>query len=240
MPYDNLLPEDKTRHEIINPMLKKAGWSVQHFKTANVYASKGVAVEFFPMGMGVGEADYVLFVDGKAVGIIEAKKQGESLIGKEPQTKKYATGFPRDFNYVDLPLPFIYESNGSETRFTNLFDPKPRSREVFWFHKPETMEEWIKKDKETLRQNLTKLPSLENPHLWPVQKKAIINLEKSLKAAKQRALIQMATGSGKTFTAVNICYRLIKDANAKRVLFLVDRGNLGIQTLQEFQNFVII
>lgn len=237
-PYQ-LDPEDKTRHDFINPMLEKAGWVIQHFKVANVYASKGVAVEFFPMGAGVGEADYVLFIDGKACGIIEAKKEGESLIGKEPQSKRYAEGFPKDFQYVDLPLPFIFESSGSETRFTSKWDPKPRSRELFHFHRPETLETWIKERNETLRKRLANLPEIDNPHLWRVQRTAIVNLEESMSAARPRALIQMATGAGKTFTAVNICYRLIKHANAKRILVLVDRGNLGVQALQEFENFVV-
>lgn len=234
-----LNPEDKARHDLINPALKKAGWEVQHFKTANIHGARGVAVEFFPMGMGVGEADYVLFVNGEAVGIIEAKKEGETLIGKEPQSNKYARGFPGDYQYIDLPLPFVYESSGSETRSTNLWDPKPRSREVFNFHRPETIEEWVKDKKETLRKRIIKFPELENKKLWDVQKKAIKQLEESLAGAKPRALIQMATGSGKTFTAVNVCYRLIKNANVKRILFLVDRGNLGVQTFQEFQNFVV-
>ncbi len=234
-----LSPEDKSRHDLINPALKKAGWTIEHFKTANIYTFKGVAVEFFQMGMGVGEADYVLFVNGKAVGIIEAKKEGETLIGKEPQSNRYARGFPKDFQYIDLPLPFIYESTGSETRFTNLWDPKPRSRDVFNFHKPETIEGWMKDEKETLRRRLTKKPAFENKKLWDVQKKAVKQLEESLSGAKPRALVQMATGSGKTFTAVNICYGLIKNANVKRILFLVDRGHLGEQTLQEFQNFVV-
>jgi type I restriction enzyme R subunit len=220
-------------------MLDKAGWEVQHFKVANVYASKGVAVEFFPMGQGVGEADYVLFVDGQACGIIEAKKEGETLVGKEPQSDRYARGFPQDFQYVDLPLPFVYESSGSETRFTNKWDPKPRSRALFWFHRPEVLGDWIKERAETLRARLSAIPEVDNPLLWPIQRKAIVNLEESLAAARPRALIQMATGSGKTFTAVNICYQLIRYANAKRVLFLVDRSNLGNQTLQEFQNFTV-
>ena len=239
MTYENIYPEDKARHDLINPSLVKAGWTIQHFKTANVHASKGVAVEFFPMGMGVGEADYVLFINGEAAGILEAKKEGETLVGKEPQSNRYAKGFPKDFNYVDLPLPFVYESSGSETRFTNLYDPKPRSREIFAFHTPDELEFLINGKKDSLRKRLSDMPSIDNPHLWDVQKRAIENLDASLSGAKPRSLIQMATGSGKTFTAVNICYRLIKHANAKRILFLVDRGNLGEQTLQEFQNFIV-
>ena len=145
-----LKPEDKARHELINPLLEAAGWIIQHYKVASPNSHKGVAVEFFQMGKGVGEADYVLFVNGQAVGIIEAKKPGESLTGKETQSAKYSKGFPEEFQNVELPLPFIYESNGSETRFTNLWDPKPRSREVFAFHKPEIFEEWIKKEKKKI------------------------------------------------------------------------------------------
>jgi type I restriction enzyme R subunit len=127
-------PELKARHEEINPLLDKAGWNIQNYKVANPHSSKGVAVEFFQIGRE--QADYVLFVNGQAVGIIEAKKPGESLTGKEFQTSKYAKGFHEEFDSIELPLPFLYESNGSETRFTNLWDAKPRSREVFAFHKP--------------------------------------------------------------------------------------------------------
>lgn len=237
MSYDT--PENKARHDLINPDLERSGWVIQHFSAANIHASRGVAVEFFQMGKGVGEADYVLFVDGVACGIIEAKKEGVTLIGKEPQSQKYAQGFPSEFESVELPLPFVYESTGSETRFTNLWDPKPRSREVFSFHRPETLADWVADGKNTLRKRLQEFPVLETGSLWPAQKEAIINLEDSFSRGKPRALIQMATGSGKTFTAVNICYRLIKHAGAKRILFLVDRGNLGKQTETEFETFTV-
>ncbi len=235
----NLKPEEKARHDIINPKLIEAGWVVQQYKSANIYESKGVAIEYFQLGRDVGEADYVLFVDGKACGIIEAKKEGTTLSGKEPQSNNYAKGFPEEYQHVELPLPFVYESTGTETRFTNLWDPKPRSREVFSFHKPETLENWIVDNKNTLRKRLTEIPVLYKNNLWLAQEQAIKNVEESLKNAKPKALIQMATGSGKTFTAVNVCYRLIKFAKAKRILFLVDRDNLGIQTDTEFQTFIV-
>ncbi|MBI4167713.1 MAG: DEAD/DEAH box helicase family protein [Candidatus Aenigmarchaeota archaeon] len=233
-------PESKARHELINPLLEAAGWDVQHYSSASPKSSKGVAVEFFQMGKGVGEADYVLFVNGQAVGIIEAKKPGETLTGKETQSKRYSDGFPEDFEAIELPLPFIYESTGKETRFTNLWDPKPRSREVKAFHTPETFEDWIEHGKDSnLRLKLSLNPVIDNKDLWPVQRKAIENTKESLALGKPKALIQMATGSGKTFTAVNLAYYLIKHAGAKRILFLVDRGNLGKQTNQEFENFVV-
>jgi type I restriction enzyme, R subunit len=107
---------------------------------------------------------------------------------------------------------------------------------VFAFHRPETLIEWVKEPAQ-LNQRLRELPVLTTGHLWHAQIEAIQNLEKSFSENRRRAVIQMATGSGKTFTAANFVYRLIKHAGARRVLFLVDRGNLGDQTLKEFQQF---
>src|SRR5664279_3839096 len=142
------------------------------------------------------------------------------------------------------PLPFIYESTGAQTRFTNGYDPDARSRDVFTFHRPETLAEWsrqitLDQDTPTFRARLRTMPELDETGLWKVQAKAIRNLEESMREDHPRALIQMATGSGKTFTAANIAYRLIKHADAKRILFLVDRANLGTQTRLEFDKFVI-
>ena len=230
-------PERKARHKLINPKLISAGWEIQSYSNANVRSSKGVAVEFFKIGKE--EADYVLFINGTAVGIIEAKKEGVTLIGKEFQSNRYAKEFPENFRHIDLPLPFVYESNGHEIRFTNLWDPKPRSRLIFNFYRPETFEEWIKHPKDTLRNRLTKIPPVENKKLRKVQEEAINNVLSSLAKDKPKALVQMATGSGKTLMAVNLCNELIDHAKAKRILFLVDRKNLGKQTLQEFQNFEV-
>jgi type I restriction enzyme R subunit len=120
--------------------------------------------------------------------------------------------------------------------FTNGLDPLPRSRQVFNFPRPETLGEWVAQPNQ-LRVRLKELPELDETRLWKIQTQAIRNLEQSFGRADPRALIQMATGSGKTFTAVNAAYRLLKFANAKRILFLVDRGNLGKQTEDEFANF---
>lgn len=228
-------PEDRAKHKLINPKLKEAGWDIQSYKNANVRATKGVAVEFFKIGLE--EADYVLFVNGQAVGIIEAKKEGMTLIGKEPQTAGYAERFPENFNKVSLPLPFIYETNGNEVRFTNLWDPKPRSRLVFSFHRPEYFEDLVKHPKETLRGKLVKMPPVNNKKLRQVQEEAINNVLSSLAKDQPRSLVQMATGSGKTLMAVNLCSELIEKARAKRILFLVDRKNLGEQTETEFSTF---
>ncbi len=201
----------------------------------NISAGPGVAVREFPLT--TGHADYMLYADAKAIGVVEAKPEGHTLTGVETQSGKYLDGLPPDLPHYRLPLPFAYESTGEVTHFTNTLEPDARSREVFTFHRPEELIRLAKLDKQ-VRTLLRKMPPLDTRHLWRVQIESIHNLETSLAANRPRALIQMATGSGKTFTAVNFCYRLIKFAKAKRILFLVDRNNLGKQTLNEFQQFV--
>ncbi len=227
-------PEDKAR-QLIDSLLAQAGWVVQDRENLNLDASLGVAVRYFPLE--TGEADYLLFANKKTVGVVEAKPSGTTLSGVAEQSEKYITGVPSNLPKVQLPLPFAYESTGDETYFRDVRDPEPRARPVFAFHKPETLLEWAE-EKDTLRKKLTKLPVLEMDNLRECQFKAISNLELSFAQNRPRALIQMASGSGKTYTAVSFIYRLIKFAGARRVLFLVDRNNLGRQTLMEFQKYV--
>ena len=177
----------------------------------------------------------MLYVDRMAIGAIEAKPEG-TLTGVEEQSAKYAVGLPDDLPAHHRPLPFVFESNGSRTAFTNGLDPTPRSRHVFNFPRPETLAEWLALPTQ-MRARLRALPALDESRLWSVQARALRNLEESLGRSDQRALIQMAMGSGKTFTAVNAAYRLLKHGGARRVLFLVDRNNLGRQTHDEFANF---
>lgn len=187
------------------------------------------------MKSGFGFADYLLYLDRKAVGAVEAKAEG-TLTGVEAQSAKYAAGLPDKLPAHVRPLPFLFESNGSVTYFTNGLDPTPRSRQVFNFPQPVTLASWVAQPVQ-LRARLKDLPALDESRLWNVQARAIRSLEASFGKADPRALIQMATGSGKTFTAVNVAYRLLKSGGAKRILFLVDRGNLGKQTEDEFANF---
>jgi type I restriction enzyme R subunit len=227
-------PEEEAREEI-DRLLEAAGWSIQDYRAINLGSSLGVAVREFPLKTGA--ADYLLFLDRKAVGVIEAKPVGIPLGGVDVQSEKYLTGLPDTIPHAQLPLPFAYESTGSETLFRDTRDPDARSRRVFAFHKPETLAEHLRQP-ETLRGRLKHIAPLIEAGLWGCQIEAITNLERSLADSRPRALIQMATGSGKTFTSVNFIYRLIKHADARRVLFLVDRNNLGKQTLREFQQFV--
>ena len=233
-------PEDKAR-KTIDDLLSKAGWTIQDRDMANISAARGVAVREFPLKSGYGFADYLLYVDSAPAGVVEAKKEGETLTGYEIQTEKYSVDLPDVLKPYRKPLPFCYQSTGIETRFTNLMEPDARSRTVFGFHRPETMADWLMdestKPGSTLRARLKHMPPLNEEKLWPAQIKAIRNLEDSLAHGRPRALIQMASGGGKTFTACNFCYRLIKHAGAQRILFLVDRNNLGRQAKNEFEQF---
>lgn len=202
-------------------MLAAAGWRVQDYAALNLGAGRGVAVREFPLKTGF--ADYLLIVDRKAIGAVEAKAAGITLSGIEPQSEKYSVGLPDVPPAWRRPLPFLYESTGIETYFTNGLDPEPRSRRVFSFHRPETLAAWAAAPA-TLRARLRSMPPLITAGLWGAQIEAITNLETSLAGDRPRALIQMATGSGKTFTAVSALYRLVKHAGAARALFLVDRA----------------
>ena len=229
-----MTPEEKARIEI-DTMLEQAGWVVQDRSELNIRASVGVAIREFVMKDN-GESDYLLFVNGKAIGVIEAKKAELSLSGVENQSQGYACNLPQGVRCYQMPLPFIYESNGSEIYFRDCRDEICRSRKIFNFHKPEALAELISQDS-TLRNRLLVLPELDKDGLRDCQIEAITGLENSLKSNKPRALIQMATGAGKTFTTCNFTYRLLKHAKAKRILFLVDRNNLGEQTKKEYEQF---
>lgn len=253
-------PEELARQNI-DKLLIAAGWHICNVADANIHAADGVAIREFPLNFGHGFADYLLYVKGKACGVIEAKKEGVTLKGVEVQSERYAQGLPAGLPAWQRPLPFLFESSGVETQFTNRLDPNPRSRRLFAFFRPELLLQWIAYAPQphapglahaaneshggTFLARMQHMPELvtqwgqggANYQLWPAQIKAVQNLEKSLAANKPKALIQMATGSGKTFTAISFIYRLIKFGGARRVLFLVDRGNLGRQTKKEFDQY---
>ncbi|WP_419917706.1 DEAD/DEAH box helicase family protein [Candidatus Poriferisocius sp.] len=236
MPYDvNQTPEQVARDRI-DDRLRAAGWHVQNKDAIDFRAGPGIAARGYQTS--IGPSDYVLFSDGRPVGIIEAKPDswGARLTTVEEQSEGYANAELKWIPDSDLQ-PFLYESTGQITRFTNGRDPKPRSREVFTFHRPETLNGWANAQR-SLRAGIAALPPLNPAGLRECQENAITNLEISLKADKPRALVQMATGAGKTFTAITQVYRLLKYADARRVLFLVDTRNLGEQAEQEFLAFI--
>jgi type I restriction enzyme, R subunit len=229
-----MTPEEKAR-EVIDKKLGQAGWLLQDMSQFNPLASLGVAVREYPTSSG--PVDYALFVGRSPVGVVEAKesKKGEALTTVEDQSMRYANSTFRWANNI-RPIRFVYESTDIITRFTDYADEKARSRQVFSFHQPETLDKWLRA-KDTLRNNLKRFPPFDNTGFRDCQTRAIINLEKSFSENRPRALIQMATGAGKTFTAITSAYRLLRFAKAKRLLFLVDTRNLGQQAEEEFRKY---
>lgn len=229
----NQRPEDSTRDKI-DQMLTAAGWEVQDNKSHNLWAAKGVAIKEYQTSKG--PADYLLFIDATPVGIVEAKREeeGQRMVMVEEQVKKYATASLRHLG--DVAIPFVYITNSNKTWFTDFRDPRYRSKETFSFHRPEVLQDQLRKDKSLLGR-LQELPALPQEGLRKAQYEAITNLEASFRNNRPRALIQMATGAGKTYTAATFSYRLLEYAKAKRILFLVDTKNLGEQAEQEFMNY---
>jgi len=248
-------PENRAR-EKIDALFEQAGWTIQDRDEMNLTVP-AVAVREFKLEKGHGFTDYLLFLDGSAVGVCEAKPAVVPVRNVEVQAKKYVDGLPSALEAPHKPLPFAYISTGEETAFINHLDPHPRTREVFTFHRPETLRDWLTADTldawlvrsggfftraddtkpSTLRARLRAMPPVVLPGMWPNKVRAVTNIEKSLFDDHPRSLIQMATGSGKTLLAVTTLYRLIKFGGARRVLFLVDRANLGEQAEKEFQGF---
>ncbi|WP_166509494.1 DEAD/DEAH box helicase family protein [Blastococcus sp. TF02-8] len=231
---------------LIDRQLRAAGWSVQDRGGADL-SQTGVAIREAVMAAGHGRADYLLYVDKRAVGVIEAKPEGTTLSGVEWQSARYAAGLPPAVRLkaltLDDRLPFVFEASGSEVHLTNGYDPVPRARRVFSFPRPETLARTIRQAEAdpaaaTWRARVRSMPPLITEGLRPAQITAIEGIERSLAEQRySRSLVQMATGAGKTYTAVTTCYRLLKHGGFRRILFLVDRNNLGSQTLAEFQNY---
>jgi type I restriction enzyme R subunit len=239
-------PEEQAR-ELIDEQLRRAGWYVCDRKDVDLVNHQGNAVREVIMGADHGRVDYLLYVDKRVVGVIEAKPIGTPLSGVQWQSAMYAAGLPAAYRLGavlrDDRLPFVFEASGSETQYTNGFDPEPRARKVFNFPQPATLARIIR-DAETYpnaptwRGRVRSMPSYEDYDLRPASKIAVGAIEKSLADQQfSRSLVQMATGAGKTRMAVTESYRLIKDGGFHRVLFLVDRNNLGDQTLREFQDY---
>jgi type I restriction enzyme R subunit len=231
-----LAAEQRARVEI-DRQLTAAGWSVVDRKDLNPFVPS--AVREVIMAPGHGRADYALYLDREVVGVIEAKPAGTPLSGVEWQSAMYAAGLPDTARkrLYGGKLPFVFEANGVETHFTNGYDPETRSRRFFGFPRPDTLARWIR-DESTWRGHVTAMPSLLEDGLRPAQIEAVRGVERSLAEQQyDRSLVQMATGAGKTFTAVTQSYRLLKHGGFHRILFLVDRNNLGDQTMREFRNY---
>lgn len=226
-----MTPEEKARL-VIDDKLRQSGWVIQDMKKLNLSAALGVAVREFPTSSG--EADYALFVDGKPVGVAEAKREekGESITDVEVQSSRYANS---TFKWIknDYSIRFAYETTDKLIRFTDYKDVKYRSRTVFSFHRPETLLALLSQQ-DTIRNNMKHFPVLDETGFRKCQVNAIKNLDTSFSENRPKALVQMATGAGKTFTAITAAYRLLKYGKMNRILFLVDTRGLGEQAEREF------
>ena len=240
------MPLESDARVKIDEMLVAAGWIIQDRGRADATAGQGVAIREF--ALSTGKADYLLVVDGEAVGVVEAKRQGSTLTSVKEQSALYQRGQPSragQIRFLRSPLPFSYEATDVEILFSSELEPDTNSRPVFHFHRPQTLARWLgqspvgtpSEQNDVLRSRLRRMPPLPRVDLRKCQYEAITALEKSLAQNRERALIQMATGSGKTYMAVSNIYRLIRYGKAKRVLFLVDRTNLARQTLDQFRQF---
>lgn len=190
-----LLPEQEARVEI-GSMLEAAGWVVQDYRSMNLRAADGVALREFPTARG--PADYLLYVRRRAIASVEAKKKGKTLRGVEPQGDKYAHGFAETAAKNGLPawrelLPFHYMSTGAETLYASRVDPVIKPRDVFSFHRPETLLAWVQEDAST-RTRLRTMPALDPAGLRDAQVRAVTGLEAAFRADRQRSLVSMTMG----------------------------------------------
>ena len=219
-------PEDEARKKI-DQMLMDSGWTVQHYKDLDLSASRGIAVAYFPLGGD--EADYALFIDKTPVGVVEAKKIGHTLSGVTEQSEKYLKGLHEKYPKSPTKPPYSYETTGVETIFADRRDPNFRSRDVFTFHRPEILAEWLNKS-QTLRAKLKQIPKLDDEGLWDCQKEAIQNLEKSFADNKPRALVQMIKVGEETGTisedlaALSEMYESEVDKKVNALVSLVGPG----------------
>lgn len=233
-----MTPEEEAR-VLIDEMLAEAGWAVvSRSEYLNVPYAQAVTEA---LTKGNHEADYLLFLDGRAIGVLEAKRKENSLGGKvAEQTAGYSTGALPWYKTWINPLPFLFMSNGDKLVFRNALDPKSEFEPIKKMLTPKQLvklarEYGIKVDSEFAA--LPALPPVGPNGLRLCQHEAISALELAFKHGERRALLDIATGAGKTYTACMICYRQLTYTPVKRVLYLVDRTNLGKQTEGEFGTF---
>ncbi|MFZ2105612.1 MAG: DEAD/DEAH box helicase family protein [Roseiarcus sp.] len=230
MPDSAFHPEDKAR-SAIDRRLATCGRQVQSKADLNLGAALGVAIREFPTASG--PVDYALFVGRKLCGVVEAKPEGVTLSGFSEQAARYIADLPRHLIRDEGQVRFEYVASATETLFRDHADPEPVSRLLFAFHRPETLERWLN-EPVTLRGRLRSMPAVVADGLRACQIDAVAALERSMAKNHPRALVQMATGAGKTFTACTLSYRLLANAGFRRILFLADRANLVRQTRDEY------
>ena len=234
--YDDLLPEQKARVHI-DKSLVDAGWTVVDRDEFVPTAVNAQAVRENIL-KGNKEADYILYLDGKAIAVLEAKRE-ENKLGLEvaEQAQTYGNILPNWVQAWKTPLPFIFLSNGNLLLFKDMRDKQPSYKVLKKMFTPKEIVNMAGNDIQSTFAKLPSVPPVGPKGLRQCQFEAITNLEVSFKQGLKKALIVLATGAGKTFTACTAAYRLLNYMGAKRVLFLVDRNNLGKQAEGEFGTY---
>src|SRR5262245_49520213 len=228
--------ERRTRKRRIDPRLKQWGWDITPFNpTKPLSGYRHHAIEEFPTANG--PADYALVVDGKLVGVVEAKKVTLGPQNVLTQAERYSKGIEKgSFNFHGYRAPFLYSTNGEVFWFHDVRNKLNRSRKIAGFHSPDALREMLARDIETESDWFTNSPN-QHPRLRPYQIEANAAIEAAVAKRKRQMLVAMATGTGKTFTLVNEVYRLLKSGTGKRILFLVDRRALAAQAVRAFASF---
>ena len=228
--------ESQTRRRLVDPLIKGAGWQIVRFDTDRSLSSYSrQAIREYPTDNG--PADYALVVNGRILGIVEAKRVSLGPQGVLTQAERYsrgATANPLDFD--GFHVPFLYSTNGKVIWFHDVRHALNRSRRIAGFHTPAALEEMLSRDFSAACDQLLNVPN-DHPKLRPYQIEANAAIERAVADRKRQMLVAMATGTGKTFTMVNQVYRLIESGVAKRILFLVDRRALAAQAVREFASF---
>lgn len=225
-----MLPEEKARIKI-DKQLTDAGWDIvarDEYTPCNASAVKEALMQ------GNKESDYLLFIDDKAIAVVEAKAEDNSLGDIVAQQAEWYSKNPQGWVGLWIPnqIPFVYLANGNKIYFKNMRESDSKYVELSEIHSPKKMLQMLGKKSE-----YGALPRIEKKGLRDCQYDAEVKLEASLKAGRKKALAIFATGSGKTYLACLASYRLLNYTPAKRVLFLVDRNNLARQTETEFSLF---
>jgi type I restriction enzyme R subunit len=229
------LNESETRKKRIDPMLATAGWNIVFYdKTKGLDKYNNCAIREYPTDYG--PADYALCVGGKILGIIEAKKEESGTQSVLTQAERYSRGLSNNpFNFNGYRVPFLYSTNGKDIRHHDVRPALSRSRPIFGFHTPEALIEKLDFNLEDRSTTFFDIP--DNTRMRPYQREACDAIGRAIVDRKRTMLVAMATGTGKTFTIVNLIYRLMKAGVAKRVLFLVDRRALAAQAVRAFSSF---
>ena len=232
-PYES---EKVTRKIRIDQQLKAAGWKIVKFASVVDFSQlTHHAVEEYETANG--PADYALYANGSLLGIIEAKKLEIGAQNVLEQAKRYSKGANNTVGaWSNYHVPFLYSSNGELIYFLDVRDNKNLSRQIYSFHTSEAVETMFTAKRELSLKWLREKP-IDTPGLRPYQKEAIQAYENQLDEGKRLMLLAMATGTGKTFTTVNLVYRMLASGYAKRILFLVDRKSLAAQAVTAFASF---